>query len=272
VTGQSAETVALIERAIRLGAQLTEAKQKPDGSGFVVVAPQDMRVHEFANPEFLGNHVKQQLSIEHPDDFIAYLLTHRDKAGQTVVFADQGNLRLIGVLNYHRPDAPSYADHRAIFPMQFDPTYAAWRQCNGNWMEQVEFARFLEEHAQDVISPAAATIIEIASSLEVKTEVDFKKAINLQNGAVQLQFVERNAERTSGNFEVPKQLVIETPIYFGGELVQIFMFFRYSAKGGTLKFKLDLHRWQYNERDAFLNISSRIGKECAVPVYLGRMN
>jgi uncharacterized protein YfdQ (DUF2303 family) len=268
---QPAETVALIERAIRLGAQLTEAKQKPDGSGFVVVAPQDMKLHEFANPEFLGNHVKQQISIEHPADFIAYLLAHKDKAGQTVVFADQESPRLTGVLNYHTPDAPSYADHRATMRVRFDPTYAAWRECHGKWIEQVEFAHFLEEHAQDVTKPDAATIVEIASSLEVKTEVDFKKAINLQDGTVQLQFVERNEQRTAGNFEIPKVIEIETPIYFGGAPMTVRMFFRYSAKGGVLKFRLDLHRWQYNERDAFMEISTQVGNECGVPVYLGKM-
>jgi uncharacterized protein YfdQ (DUF2303 family) len=268
---QNGSAVDYANRILELGAAAVKPLEKPDGSGLLVVIPEGMKPHEVQDRRYVGDHVKQSLTVIDPDSLASYLAVHKDKDGQTVIFADQDTNSVLGVLNYHEAGKVNRADHRALLKLQFDPTYAEWRKVDGLPIDQADFGRFLEENAADITSPDPAQIIEIARSLEVTTAIDFKKAVNLSNGLVQIQYVEQDQTRTSGSFEIPKELTIKAPVYFGGELQEIRFFFRYIAKGGTLKFRLDMHRKAYIEREAFLAITRRIGEASSVPVYLGKI-
>ena len=264
--------VELVDRAVNLGAMTIAPQQKPDGTGSYVILPEGMKLQTISDERYIPNHIQQNLCFFSPASLSAYVATYKDKDGVSAIFADVPGNSLRAYLNYHTPEKPNRHDHSATYTVGWDPVYAAWQRLDGNFVDQVDFARFLEEHASEITAPDSAQIIEIARSLEVSSNVEFKKAVNLQSGLVQLNFVEQDSARTPGNFEIPKSLTIKTPVYFGGEPQEIKFFFRYSAKNAGLKFKLDMYRRSYIERDAFLAIANKVATDAGVPLYLGRLS
>jgi uncharacterized protein YfdQ (DUF2303 family) len=263
--------VEFTDRAINLGATLIAPQAKPDGTGSYVIIPEGMKVHNISDERYIPDHIRQSVQMINPTSLSAYVKAYKDKDGATTIFADPHRQNIAAILNYHTPDKANRIDHNATLVVQFDPIYHAWQKLDGIWIDQVDFARFLEEHAGEITAPDPAQIIEIARSLEVSTQIEFKKAVNLSNDTVQLNFVQQDSTRTAGSFEIPKAVTISTPVYFGGAPQEIKFFFRYSAKNGGLKFKLDMFRKSYIERDAFLGIASTVAADAGVPLYLGRL-
>jgi uncharacterized protein YfdQ (DUF2303 family) len=265
------ELMDLFERAYRLGAM-----RAPDGlpnnlgiSRFLV--PDGMRMHIETDPLHLGDHVSTKATFLDPHTLVEYINTYKDLDGSTVVFADAKSGLISAVMNYHTVDKPAHCDHIISFDPDYDPTYKIWSEISGKWQTQVEFAHFLEEHAQDIHTPDSAHIVEIATSLEIKTEIDFKSARNLQSGAVELNYLERNESRTRGSLEIPKAITVQAPVFFGGDPMEIILFLRYNAKDGNLKFKVDMHRREYIEDDAFTAIVNQIVEKTSVPLYKGML-
>ena len=263
--------VEYANRMLQLGAAFIEPQQRPDGSGAYVILPADMTLHSIVDARYLPDHVKQSVQAFDPASLADYVKVFKDNDGTSAIFADLPNRTLRAVLNYHTPGKPNRSDHNVVLTVALDPIYAAWNKLDGVLVDQVEFARFLEEHAGEITTPDPAQIVEIARSLEVSTNIEFKKAVNLQSGLVQLNFVEQDNARTPGNFEIPKAITITTPVYFGGLAQEVKFFFRYVAKNGTLRFKLDQYRRSHIERDAFLDITKAVATAAGVPYYLGRL-
>jgi uncharacterized protein YfdQ (DUF2303 family) len=270
MTNEDTQNVDYLNRVFNLGALTRVIMEKPDQSGSFVIVPEGMTVKDIPNQEWIGNHVRQSIALVHPGSLSEYLNTYKDCDGRTAIFADPENSVITAILNYHEAGAVNRCDHRATLKIPFDETYARWAKMDGVATDQVDFARFLEEHAIDIVEPDAGSIVEIARSLEVSTAIDFKRAVNLSNGNVQIQYVEQDSTRVNGSFEIPKAITIRTPVYFGGDPEPVKFYFRYIARQGSLKFRLDMHRRTYVEREAFLKISGSIGDATFVPVYLGR--
>jgi uncharacterized protein YfdQ (DUF2303 family) len=117
-----------------------------------------------------------------------------DQAAQAgaYVFADPDRRTITVVFNDHRADAAGWRDHRAQFSAVFTPEFTTWLNNDGSnkAKSQGEFAEFIEDNLADITEPAAQQLLEVATTIQAKTDINFSSAKRLDNGQVQLGYTE----------------------------------------------------------------------------------
>lgn len=83
---------------------------------------------------------------------------NRFKDGGSALFAidDREAPAMVAVLNYHPEGAesdPRFGDHKARYDFPLSDEWKAWRGVDGETLEQIDFAEFLEDRIVDVMAP-----------------------------------------------------------------------------------------------------------------------
>jgi uncharacterized protein YfdQ (DUF2303 family) len=201
------------------------------------------------------------------------------------VFASRDCALVCGVIDWHRPEEstlgsnPGWARHRVEYKLEHTPEWKAWTGINGKAMSQDAFAEFLEENLPDIIEPAGASVLETASTLSGKRNVQFLSSRNLGNGDVGLMWKEETdaGGGVNGDTKVPAELLLKLPVYRGAEKATTFdvkAFLRYRIREGKLTFEVKLWRPEKAIELAFDEVAAALAselnaRELQVPVYLG---
>lgn len=172
------------------------------------------------------------------DSFCAYVSTFKSDNSLLLRSGDG----LICDLDYHAPDAPDNCDHRCSFNPSKSLEWQTWARKNGCSMEQIEFARFIEENSIDIADPAPATMMEVSHSLTASKKGEFVSDQRLSNGTIQLKYVEETKGQTKSGIEIPEKFTIRVPIFEGDQPVDIECLFRYRVREGKLTLWYDMHR------------------------------
>lgn len=198
--------------------------------------------------------------------FTAYWNDHATEHSR--VFADIRNGRFCGVIDYHGSDGcisnPSWCSHRLVYECPQTVEWTAWKDKNGVWMKQEEFALFIEDHAAEVVSPDSAQMLEIALTLQAKKAVEFRQGTRLDNGAVQFLFNETIEAKAgqAGQFEIPQIITIGVRLFHGGPPYAAQARFRYRLDAGKLSLKYDLIRPHLLHDDAMQAVLAAIREGC----------
>lgn len=171
---------------------------------------------------------------------------------------------------------PGWRDHRATFSPRLSEEWKRWNKASGEEMSQVKLAHFLEENIADIVSPAGsnmpsgAEVLTFVSKLEETRKVKYGSAVNLQNGMVQLQFVEEGEGATRGQLDLFKKFAIGIRPFFGGSGYQLEAFLRYriDRNNGEIKFWFEIQRPDRVLEDASKEIIDKI-VETGEPVLFG---
>jgi uncharacterized protein YfdQ (DUF2303 family) len=175
-----------------------------------------------------------------------YVLRHG--APTTEVYADQRRPAVTALLNAPSQNATGWGDHRVTLDLEFSQDWKAWTQANGDggkYHSQLEFAELIERLQPTIVDPAAATMLELAQTFEMKKDVSFKSSDLLSNGQRQLTYLESVEEKAGerGQITIPKQLVLRVSPWRGVPVaVQLTARFRYRMDGGKLRLGLILDR------------------------------
>ncbi len=201
-------------------------------------------------------------------DFVALLKRYATAA--TTVWADVDHRAVVAVLNDHAdPEQPAWGDWRATLQMRFDHRYKAWREVHRKPMDQAMFADFIEDRLSDVTSPPAADLLEVAQTFTAKTAVDFRQAIRLGDGSVQITYheeVSANAGR-DGNLQVPAEIALSLPVFEGEAPTVVRVRLRFSVREGNLRILLIIDERDELERVRFDGALEAITK--VTPVWHG---
>lgn len=184
------------------------------------------------------------------------------------------------VLNDHQPGQSGNAgwrDHRATFSPRMGIEWERWVKNNDVKMSQIQLARFLEDNIDSIVSPEGSTmptgaqVLEFVSKLEDTRTVKYGQGINLQNGLVQLEFVEKNDDATRGKLEIFKQFCIGVAPFFGGSGYQLKAHLRYeiNRNSGEITFYYVLHRPDRVMEDAGKDVIAKIASAVSIPVLYG---
>lgn len=193
--------------------------------------------------------VKQKVALLTADAFMAYW--KRFSTRQSVIFADERFATYTAILDYHKADGapagpgPDWCGHVAIFQVQPSLEWEVWTGSNGKVMQQPDFARFMEDNYVDIVKPAHADMLAIASNLRAKRSVDFAEATELQNGETQLQYQEKiraSADTRQGSIKIPDSFELMIPPLLGSDRTKVIAKFRYRIEDQRLKLWYDLHR------------------------------
>jgi uncharacterized protein YfdQ (DUF2303 family) len=157
---------------------------------------------------------------------------------------DDVNNCFTAIFDYHGPDAAEWGDHKAVFSLKPTVEWNNWKASDSKAMNQSEFGKFIETNLEEIIEPTGAEMLEIALSIQAKTEVKFSQAQRLDNGQMQLTYHEEvnGSAGTKGQLKIPQTFKIGLRLYEGGAPYQIEARLRYRIKEGNLALWYELIR------------------------------
>jgi len=167
------------------------------------------------------------------------LLCEEQVGNETAVFCSAAKQRIVAVINHgstlgeRTGHGWGWGDRRIVFPVKKSAQLVAWESMTG-LKSQVEFAEFLEDHAMDVATPAAADIREIVLELEATKEGVCKAKTNLQNGSIALEY----ADEVRTSVELPRQITLAIPLFEGAGVTALPANFRFRIQDQKPKFCL----------------------------------
>lgn len=202
--------------------------------------------------------------------------TKRFKNESTVIFADAINAKFTAALDYLDAGGDrtvaTWDQFRAVLPLRFTPSWTTWAGANKTAMDQAAFAQFLEDNIPDIAEPAGALLVELARTLEAKTDVQFESHIRADNGSHRFQYIENvtaSSSGTVGRIEIPQDITLVLQPFEGAKTYEIKARFRYRITSKKLTMWFDLVRLQDVLKEAFndelVKIQAEVGED--VPVY-----
>jgi len=150
------------------------------------------------------------------------------KLDGTALYADVDNVTIVGVINGHNSEAtdmnaPGWGDHRTTFQARLTPEWLAWSAMDGKMVKQAQFAEFLEDRVDDIVSPPAADLLELAKTFEATSRADFKSSVRLDSGQRQLTYVETIDAKAgqTGQLLVPEMIELGITPFEGADTYRL---------------------------------------------------
>lgn len=189
------------------------------------------------------------------------------------VYADPDARTITAIFNDHR-DLAGWRDHRASFRAAYTPEFERWMGRNGHSkaMGQTEFAEFIEDNLADITEPAAQQLLEVATTIQAKTDINFGSAKRLQDGQVQMNYTETiNATAgANGALTIPKDFQLGLRIFKNGDGYKLHARLKYRLGNGQIKFWYELDRPERAIEDAFKGYITTVAEKTGYTVLLGK--
>ena len=252
-----------VQSAIEAGKRIGACDPKDINGVPVVFVPDDMRVETF---ESLNDHPQrliQSVKTDTVDSFVNYFNKFRID-GISTIFCDTNSGVFLGVIDYHASAVlPAWCDHTVTLNLKQTREWQSWEKNDGMKMDQVDFAFFLEQNIDEIVSPDPATMLEIALTLKAKTKTTFESGHRLQNGQIQFQYREEidGSAGIKGNIEIPETMKLGIQIYEGGSAYELEARFRYRIREGKVAMWYDLVRPHKVQRAAVNDVFEQIQQQ-----------
>lgn len=188
---------------------------------------------------------------------------------------DKGKLSACAVFNDHG-DMPGWRDFRAVFAPRPTPEWTAWLGSNTAVMDQLKFAHFLESKVGDLVEgdkmPTGGDVMQFVLKLEDTRKVKYGSGVNLQNGMVQIEFIEDDAQGQKGKLDLFKQFQVGITPFYGADRYRLTAWLRYriDRNTGAIAFHYELNRPDAILADATKAVVDAIRTEAGVPVVFGK--
>lgn len=220
--------------------------------------------------------IRQAVKVLDAKTFIDYVNRFADTASAVFCNGPEGRT-FTAVLDYHQPDQPSWATHKATYQCPTTVEWGNWRKADRTKLAQADFAEFIEENVKDIVqpegnpaAPTAADMLEISRTLEAKKNISFRQGTRLDNGQVQLTYNEQIDGRAgeTGQLNIPEQFFIGIRPFLGGDAFCIPARFRYRITEGRLVMWFELVRPDKVLEEAYNAVREQIKTAIGdVPLY-----
>ena len=223
----------------------------------------------------LSSYIEQIVRLETEDSFVSYVKQFAKET--TRLSYCKGSATFTAVFDYHSPagnGTPGRKAHKAVLSLGHSDAWNAWIGINELNLGQVQFAEFLEDHLGDIRSPDGATMLEIASTLQVNRKVSFTSAKRLDNGTVNFAYQEDDSAQAGvkGTFAVPQDIVLGLVVFDGDtEGYEVKAKFRYNLDTGKLTFKVKLLNLDRVVELATADIVERIQAATNIEIWRGSL-
>lgn len=171
------------------------------------------------------------------------VLADNGDAGNIAIYFDRNPDKpaVVAVLNGNGKNGAGWGDFRANIEFRATPQWTKWKTRDGKMVSQVDFAEFLEDNLEDISDPAGATMLEIATELQVIRTVNFKSRVTLQSGAFTFQH-DQSDDAKAGTVAIPQEFKLGIAPIFGLASYQVPARFRYRIQDGKLTLGYKLQR------------------------------
>ncbi len=269
-----------VEAAVAAGMNMA-GPLEADGVHYTLL-PKDCKVERFDGEHLLTNprRMRGLVTASDAESFLTYFNRFKDSASMIFANPDNAALKFVGVLNYHTPaggsgeavtgELPRWGDHRVIYACPYSKEWLTWTKNDKQKQAQVPFAQFIEDNLDDIVAPAGATMLEIAKTFQAKKNANFSSDIRLDNGQVQLTYVEEiRGAATQGQTEIPEKFELGIPVFYGGQKYRVLARLRYRIEAGHLELWYSLVKPEKMVDDAFNTTFDEIETETGAPIIKG---
>lgn len=224
---------------------------------------------EKANPQ--PNRKRGTVVLKDVGSLLAYCADQAMPASG-YIYADPDARKMTAVFNDHRAALlPGWRDHRAEFQAVYTPEFDNWMRHNKQPKGQTEFAEFIEDNLVDITEPAAAQLLEVATTMQAKTGINFSSSKRLDNGQVQLAYTETIDARAGagGALQIPKEFALGLRIFKNGSGYRLTARLKYRLSAGAVKFWYELDRPEKSVEDAFAGYVADVREKSGYTVLMG---
>jgi uncharacterized protein YfdQ (DUF2303 family) len=189
-----------------------------------------------------------QVILSDVESFVAYV--GRFGTADTLLYASLEDEQITAVLNDHPEFSGGGADDAlggrrddvAALRLQVTEDWRMIVQHSGQMLPQRRFAELIEDLAHTVVRPDSATMLEIASTLNVRQNIDFASRVRTQSGDVEFRFEQTSDARAGrdARVEIPPLIAFSAPIWIGSPQVVIEARLRFhgSSEGASMGYRL----------------------------------
>jgi len=167
----------------------------------------------------------------------------------------------------------SWRSHLAQYIPVQSVEWRRWLKSNRQPFTQAEFATFIEDNKTDIASatgfPTGEQIYQMALQFEARQEMVLKSHIRLENGTIEMQFIDKEDAATGQKMQLFSRFAIGLPAFRGGNPYQIEARLRYRTAGGKLAFWYELIRPDRIFEDAARALITQVSEGAGVPFFLG---
>ncbi|SFM55884.1 DUF2303 family protein [Nitrosomonas communis] len=219
-----------------------------------------------------------QVILNDAESFIDYINRHKLDNSTTLYCQtnyEKGDVNFIVVFNDHigMATGQQWRDHLASFEPGKSIEWERWAKNDREVMTQREFALFIEDNLRDIATvegmPTGQQLLEMALSFEANQDMRFKSAIRLQNGGVQMSFVQDDDSATLAKMQLFDKISIGIPVFWNGDAYRIDARLRYRARDSKLVFWYELIRPDKVIEDATKVLINTIKEKTEVFFYFG---
>jgi uncharacterized protein YfdQ (DUF2303 family) len=204
--------------------------------------------------------------------WLAYFGKHGDADSE--VYGDVQASTVTAVLNAPPGERiPAWGDHRVVLQLTHSAAWQAWTARDGKLMSQAAFAEHIEDRTPDLIRPDAATMMEVAQSIQAATGVQFESGSRLHDGQRRFQYME-TVEGTAGHrgeLDIPTEIQIQVQVWRGIAIaVPMTARFRFRTGREGLQLAYVLDRLEDVEDAAWSSLLGELTETLPVPVLAGQ--
>lgn len=263
----------IIERLAKQGVKVVVGEKTTDRNArHYALVPTDVHVEELG---FLNAEAPDKTySFIDAESFVSYVKDYID-ADESRLFASLERLQLACMIDYVKKcNKPSETidgecNHRALFTLEETEDFKAFRSIDGKTLQQPEFIAFLMERAHCFNSPDQATILEIATKLEVKNNVTFSGKERTNDGGINLTYREDVDAKvgTAGKIKVPDFVELELQAFEGGEKMKLRARFYFKLSGGAVLFQVKILNLRETILKNFREVCDKIAEDTGLPIH-----
>ena len=257
-----------VSQLLAAGSALADGKHFDINDTPAVLIPEGYRVQIFEDHREQPLRVQQILAAATAEAFVDYIKRFWDVG--TLVFADVSKTAFSAIIDYHRgADLPDWCKHRIGYACPHSKEWHIWSERSGKFHNQAQFAEFIEDNLIDIVEPNGAEMLEVAKTLDARSNVRFKSAIRLDNGETQLVYEEviDGAAGAKGQMKIPQTIKLALRVFQGEHPYAVEARFKYRIKEGALTMWYELIRPHRIVEDAFAGILARIREQLGdIPV------
>lgn len=238
---------------------LATAAMQPEtvGSHHFVMVPKDVKREDITDAveKALPAPLRKRgtLALKDLASFVEYC---KEQAGSEngYIYADPDARTFTAVFNDHRAaHVAGWRDHRATYKAEFTPEFQKWQGNDKQHKKQDAFAEFIEDNFVDIAGTDAQLMLDVATTIQAKTDITFSSSKRLENGQAQLTYNEViNAQAgANGALVIPKTFNLGLRLFKNGAGYLLKARLKYRLQQGGVTFWYELERPEKAIEDAF---------------------
>ncbi len=244
-----------------------------------LLVPNDKKVIKL--PCYMTNPDRKMAKVTFLDveDFITYV--NQQKIRATRMWAQRGTkVTIEAIIDYHDSmtdgdlgnnpvGSPKWGMHRATLFMEMSEEFQPWALRAGQYMNQLEFAQFIDDNAAAMNNPDPAAMSELALNLQGTENAVFKSTLDPHNGNVVFAYEQTNAPK--GSMEIPRVMQLYLPVIEGTAPQFVPIKLQWRIGEGRPQFAWRIPALGQLMRDAMRQQMDVIAEKTEIPVWVGNV-